>query len=290
MPTEKRQRKKQGRELRLAEQRAIEAKARTKRRIVGAVMVALVLALFAFLSTRGGDDDDNVTAGSTTSSTTDTTAAPGAEGPPKGTPVPAGATLTSWECPKADGSSPRTDTFPDEPPPQCIDPARTVVAKVTTTEGDIEYTLDTQRTPVTANNFAVLARYHYYDGTVISRIDESRDILQTGSPKTQTISDPGPGYDLPDEGTGFTYAEGDVAMARGAQGSSASQYFIVAGPDGATLNGVDDYINFAKVTSGMDVVKKIFGLFQPCAAADRECLGGAPSKLVTITKVEIEER
>ena len=290
MPSEKRQRKKQGREIRLAEQRALEAKARLKRRIVAAAAVAVLVVLVALLSTRGGDDTD-VAAGSTTTTTSTTaTTAAGGEGPPKGEPVPAGAKLDKWTCPKADGTSPRTDQFPAEPPPRCIDPAKTLVAKVTTSEGVMEYTLDSGRTPVTANNFAVLSRYHYYDGTVITRIADTIDIFQTGSPRTQTITDPGPGYTLPDEGTDFTYSEGDVVMARSSAGSSAGQYFVVVGPKAAGLDSDGSYIAFAKVTSGLDVAKKIFALFQPCAVGDQECLGGAPSKLVTISKVEITER
>ncbi len=275
--------------MRLAEQRAAEAKARTKRRVIGAAAVAVLIVLVALLSSRGGDDE-TVTAGSTTTSSATATTATTGEGPPKGEPVPAGAKLDKWVCPDADGSSTRTDQFPAEPPPQCIDKDKTLVATVTTSEGVMEYTLDTTKAPIAANNFAVLSRYHYYDGTVISRIADTIDIFQTGSPRTQTITDPGPGYNLPDEGTDFTYKEGDVVMARSQAGSSAGQYFVVVGPKASGLDSDGSYITFAKITSGLDVAKKIFALFQPCAAGDSECLGGAPSKLVTISKVEIEER
>lgn len=284
MPSEKRQRKREGREARLAELRRQQARARTRKRIIGGAIVAALVVAVAFLASRGGNDGGKVaTKDSTTTSTTR------GKAPPKGTPVRAGAKLDEWACPKADGSSPRTDQFPSKPPPTCIDPAKKYVAKVTTSEGVMRYTLDTVKTPVTANNFVVLSRYHYYDGTVVTRIDESIDIFQTGSPRTQDISDPGPGYDLPDEGTSFKYAEGDVVMARGQAGSSAAQYFVVVGPKASSLDTQGNYIAFAKITEGFDVARKIFGLFQPCAAGDPACLGGAPSRLVTIEKVEIEE-
>lgn len=287
MPTDKRQRKKDGRQARLEQLRAQQARAQRRRRIIGAVGVAVVIALAAAMFGGGSDSDDDVTAGDTTS----TTAAADGDAPPKGKPVAAGAKLDEWACPKADGSSPRTDQFPDQPPPMCIDPAKTVVAKLTTSHGPIEITLDTKKTPQTANNYAVLARYHYYDGTVITRIDDSIDILQTGSPKTQTISDPGPGYNIKDEGTGFTYSEGDVVMARGQGADSGSaQYFFVTGPKAAALNSQGTYVTFGKVTAGLDVTKKIAALFKPCPEGDQACLGGAPGELVTIEKVEIEER
>jgi cyclophilin family peptidyl-prolyl cis-trans isomerase len=288
VPTDKRQRKKDGRQARLDQLRAEAARAQRKRRIIGAVGVAIVVAMAAALFSGGSDSDDEVSTDGTTSTTELT---PDGDAPPKGEPVAAGAKLDTWACPEADGTSPRTDQFPSEPPPLCIDTAKTVVAKLTTGEGPIEITLDTSKTPQTANNYAVLARYHYYDGTVITRIDDSIDILQTGSPKTQSISDPGPGYNIKDEGTGFTYSEGDVVMARGQAADSASaQYFFVTGPKAAALNSQGTYVTFGKVTAGLDVTKKIAGLFQPCPEGDQSCLGGAPSKLVTIEKVEIEER
>ena len=290
VPTEKRQRKKQGREARLAELRAQQAKARTRKRIITAVVIGVAIVAAALFFSGGDDDKVSTTGTSTTTAAGSTTTAAEGEGPPKGTPVPAGAKLDKWVCPKADGSSPRTDSFPSEGPPQCIDKAKTVVAKVTTSEGVMEYTLDSTKAPIAANNFAVLSRYHFYDGTVITRIDQSIDILQTGSPKTQTIGDPGPGYGLPDEGSDFKYAEGDVVMARSQAGSSGAQYFVVVGPKAAGLNQDGSYITFAKITKGLDVAKKIFALFQPCATGDSECLGGAPSKLVTIDKIDIEER
>ena len=287
MPTDKRQRKKQGRQARLEELRAQQLRAQRKKRAVLAVIVAVaIVGLAAFFTTSGDDDEEVATEGTTT---TTTTAA--GEGPPKGTPLPAGEKLEKWACPKADGSSPRTDQFPSEPPPMCIDPSKTVVAKLTTSHGAVEITLDTKKTPQTANNYAVLSRYHYYDGTVITRIDDSIDIIQTGSPKTQTISDPGPGYNIKDEGTGFTYAEGDVVMAR-SQGpdSGSAQYFFVYGPKAGALNTQGTYVTFGKVTAGLEVIKTIGGLFQPCPQGDQSCLGGAPGELVTIEKVEIEER
>lgn len=290
VPTEKRQRKKQGRETRLAELRAEQAKAQVRKRIIGGVVVAALVIVAAVVFSRGGDgtkvSTDKTT--TTTAAATATTLKPGGA-PPRGEPVAVGAKLAAWACPKADGSSPRTDQFPAQPPPTCIDPAKTYVARLTTSEGAMEYALDTKKTPVTANNFVVLSRYHYYDGTAITRIDQSIDILQTGSPRTQSIGDPGPGYSLPDEGTDFTYAEGDVVMARSdATGTSGAQYFVVVGPKAESLPG--KYITFAKITTGLEVAKKVFALFQPCGVRDRECLGGAPSKVVTIEKVEIEER
>lgn len=279
MPTEKRERKRQGRQARQEYLQAQRRKAKLRRQAVIVVIIVAAVVGATLLFNQGGDNES-----------ADTTSTTAAAGPPKGTPVPAGAKLEKWECPKPDGSSARTDSFPSEPPPLCIDPAKTYTAKLDTTEGPVEITLDTKKTPNTANNYVVLSRYHYYDGTVISRIDQSIDILQTGSPKTQNIADPGPGYTIKDEGSGFQYADGDVVMAR-SQGpdSGSAQYFFVVGPKAAQLNDQGTYVTFGKVTKGLDVLKAVAALFQECPPNDQACLGGAPSKLVTINAIEIVE-
>jgi cyclophilin family peptidyl-prolyl cis-trans isomerase len=231
-----------------------------------------------------------------TTATTATTAAPTSStattaagaSPPKAAPVAAGAKLAAWVCPKPDGTSPRTDQFPKTQPPLCIDPTKTYTANLNTSEGDVVITLDTKNTPNTANNFIVLSLYHYYDGTTIDRIDTSIDILQTGSPKTQDITDPGPGYTIKDEGTGYKYAAGDVVMARGSDPNSASaQYFFVVGPKASSLNSQGTYVTFGHVTTGLPVLQKIEGLYEACNANDQTCLGGAPSRIVTVKTVTI---
>jgi cyclophilin family peptidyl-prolyl cis-trans isomerase len=67
------------------------------------------------------------------------------------------------DCPAADGSSPKRQSF-DGPPPSCIDPAKRYTAEMITTKGTIRIALDPIAAPKTVNNFVVLARYHYFDG------------------------------------------------------------------------------------------------------------------------------
>ncbi|CAB5027287.1 unannotated protein [freshwater metagenome] len=131
------------------------------------------------------------------------------------------------------------------------------------------------------NNFVTLARYKYYDGTVIFRTDTSIDIIQGGG-LTNTDA---PGYTIADEGTGYKYVEGDLAMARtGEPNSAGGQWFFVAGPKASALDGQGTYVNFAKVTSGLDVVKNILALSSGSGA-----LGGVPSRNVIINSVTITE-
>lgn len=267
---------------RAAAAEARKARVRKRWAIASALLVAVLLVgVFAVV---GGDDDPaSVDSGTSTSlgPATSTTASPGALAP-----VPAGLSISGdTPCPKADGSSPRTSSFA-KAPPMCIDPARRYTAVFDTTEGPIEVALDAAATPGTVNNFVVLSRYHYYDGSAVHRTDTSIDILQGGAPSTQSASDPGPGYTIADEGTTDRhYAEGDLVMARtGAPNSAGAQYFFVAGPKASALDSTGTYVTFGKVSAGLDVVKAILALHQAGGS-----LGGAPSRPVIVSSVTINE-
>ena len=86
--------------------------------------------------------------------------------------------------------------------------------------GQVEVALDTKRTPKTTNAFVALSRWKYYDGTKLFRTEKDTGIIQGGSPHTQSNTDPGPGFPIPDEGGKFTsadYGPGTLAMARTAE-------------------------------------------------------------------------
>lgn len=297
MPTEKRERQRQGRDARREELERQRKRQQQRKRLftwgpIGLVLVAVIV--ITTLAGGGGSKSKNVsTNGSTTTApgSTSSTAATNAGGPPKASPLPAGGKITGdTPCPKADGTSPRTTSFA-KAPPMCIDPAKSYQAVFDTTEGTITVNLDAKQTPGTVNNFVVLSRYHFYDGTAIHRIDNSIDILQGGSPNTQNLADPGPGYTIKDEGKNDRhYTPGDLVMARSSgPDSGGAQFFFVAGPKASALDSQGTYVTFGKVSSGLDVVQKIEGLFQACAPGDQECMGGAPSRVVTVKTVTIKE-
>lgn len=278
MPTDKRERQREGTRARQEYLRAQRQKARLRRQVITiVVLVALVLGISLLVTAgddKGGDDKP------AEDSNTLPTAKPVADETEVKGDTP---------CPPADDKADATYKF-EKPPPMCIDPAKTYVAKMTTSEGVMEITLDTQKTPKTANNFVVLSRYHYYDGTALFRTNTGIAIIQGGGPHTQGNDDPGPGYTIEDEGTGFKYTEGDFVMARAQEPNSASaQFFFAAGPETSQLDGQGTYVTFGKVTKGTDVMKKILGLHKddPKAGSPGE---GKPSKLVTVKTVVIVEK
>lgn len=288
MGTDKRERQKANRQLRLEELQRQERRQRTKKRVItwGAIIVLGGAALYgvSLLVSR----DDGTASPPTTLDTSSTSVAPA-------TTLVTGTSFTygTGACPPADGSATATTTFTDAPQ-QCIDPAKTYTALLDTTEGQIEVQLDTTRTPGTVNNFVTLSRWKYYDGSSFFRTDTSIDIIQGGG---KTNSDT-PGYTIPDEGgtftwtdtggTGpFTYQAGDLVMARtGAPNSAGGQFFFGVGPKVANLDAQGTYVTFGKVTKGLDVLEAILALNVDDPSSG---LGGKPSRPVTVNSVTITE-
>ena len=290
MGTEKRERQKQNRQQRLSELAVQQKRAKVKKRGLqfGIGIPAVILALFLIVNVFAGDDspapsDDALK--EEIQSLLGVTTLPEGESAETASTIPAttvpGRTVTGdTACPKADGTEERVTKF-EKAPPMCIDATKTYTAVFDTSEGEIEVLLDTAKTPKTVNNFVVLARYKYYDGTTIFRTDPSIDIIQGGG-LTNTDD---PGYTIEDEGNGYKYVEGDLAMARTMEPNSAGgQWFFVTGPNAAALDGQGTYVNFGKVASGLDVVKGILALNS--GSGD---LGGAPSRTVVVKSVAIIE-
>ena len=281
MGTEKRERQKEGRQQRLAAEQANLRRNQRRRRLVAAVLVSVVVfGALVLISQTGGDDETDTAAEATT-----TTAAPS---PTSTTPAtPAAFEYGTGECPPAEKPAEPVLGF-EQPPPSCIDPAADYSAVFTTSAGEIRVDLEEETTPGTVNNFVFLARNGYYDGTLIHRTDPSIDIIQGGSPHTQSASDPGPGYTITDEGTtDRNYEAGDLVMAR-SQGvnSAGAQFFFVAGPAASALDSQGTYVTFGQVTEGLDVVQQILASHQ---ADPNSQLGGAPDPPVTVESVEIIE-
>ena len=296
MSTPKRERQRENRLRRLVADEAAAKQYASRRRVrligIAAVVVAAAIAVLAFLQR---DDSEVVTSPDPLAEVfpADPSEAVSAPDPQTADPVPEPAT----GCPVADGSSPRVIDF-DGPQPMCIDPESGYVATFDTSEGEMRFELTASDTPLTVNNFVTLVRWGYYDDTLLFRTDPSIDIIQGGSPHTNTPSDPGPGYTIPDEpgfdldpDTGeltgpYRYQPGQLVMARSAGPDAAgAQFFLTTGPDTAKLDSPGTYVVFGSTDdAGLAVAQSIIGLHEPGGS-----LGGAPSRDVTVHSVTIEE-
>lgn len=264
MPTQKRQRKREGRQVRQSALAARQRTARRRRTLVAAVLVGLLILGVASVVSGGGGGGDQAAKATTTT------------GPVK-TSLPSGQAVSgATPCPPADGSAVRTTSFA-QAPPMCIDPAKTYVAEIKTDKGDMTVALNAAAAPQTVNNFVTLSRYRYFDGVAFHRIIPGF-VVQGGDPKGDGTG--GPGYTIADEfPQAGQYQLGSLAMANTGQPSSGgSQFFIITGPQGQALP--PQYALFGQVTQGLEVAKAI------------EAVGsstGTPKETVKIQSVTIKE-
>ena len=133
-------------------------------------------------------------------------------------------------------------------------------ATIHTAKGDIVIQLYPQDAPKTVTNFATLAKIGYYNGLTFHRV-EPGFVIQGGDPNgngTGGISIYGTTFEdeLNASSSSYQagYLAGVVAMANRGPNTNGSQFFIMLA-DNTTLP--HNYTIFGKVTSGMDVVKKI---------------------------------
>ena len=157
-------------------------------------------------------------------------------------------------CPKPDGTS-EQEVFFRAAPPRCIDAAKVYVATIKTSAGTIEAEIYPAKAFNAANNFIFLARYHFYDGLPIHRVLKDT-YAQTGDPVAPNVS--GPGYVFPDDGlpsSGSQYIKGALVFAHEAKDLNGSQWLMILGPGGQTLNPT--FPLFGQVKKGFDVLDKI---------------------------------
>jgi len=148
-------------------------------------------------------------------------------------------------------------------------------AEFHTNHGDFKVELFDDRAPQTARNFRDLAEKGYFDGLVFHRVIDGF-MIQGGCPKGTGTG--GPGYTIKDEFHAELRhdTEGILSMANAGPNTGGSQFFITLAP----TPWLDrKHAVFGKVTSGIDVVRKIGKV--KTGAADR------PQEPVVMESVKI---
>jgi cyclophilin family peptidyl-prolyl cis-trans isomerase len=173
------------------------------------------------------------------------------------------------------------ETATPKQPYTALDPAKSYVAKVSTSMGTFDIALDAKRAPKTGGSFKHLADTKFYDGLTFHRIVPDF-VIQGGDPKGDGSG--GPDYSVQETPpSDLRYTKGVVAMAKTqteAPGTSGSQFFVVTGAGGEQLP--PDYALLGEVTKGIDVVEKIGKV-----KADQAT--GMPSTKVTIKSIRVTE-
>ena len=209
MATDKRARKKEARDLALAQR---EAALRRRRTIRMAFLGGLVLLIVGLVMFSGRDD--------------------------AGTPTETAGQdeFATSKCEKLDvpeAKPKRYDSQPEFPP---LEEGVDYSAVVQTTCGDIEMDLLEEKAPHSVQNFIFLSEEGFYDGLLWHRV-ESNSVIQTGDPDGQNGSGvDDPGYAIDDEfpAAAREYTYGVVGMANSGPGTTGSQWFIVVhDPEGS---------------------------------------------------------
>ena len=138
-------------------------------------------------------------------------------------------------------------------PEMTIDPGKIYTADVSTSYGNFQIELFAENTPVTVNNFVVLARDGFYNGTPFHRIIKDF-MIQGGDPLGDGTG--GPGYKFADEKITLDYKKGMVAMANSGPNTNGSQFFIMHQDNNLPKN----YVIFGQVVKGMEIIDKIAGV------------------------------
>jgi len=133
-----------------------------------------------------------------------------------------------------------------------------------TNKGTIVAELYDKDAPLTVANFEKLANDKFYDGVKFHRVIPDF-VVQGGDPLSRDLpaGDPrvgtgGPGYKIKCETAGNPrkHEVGALSMAHAGKDTGGSQFFMVLSEANTRhLNGV--HTVFGKITSGIDVMKKI---------------------------------
>jgi cyclophilin family peptidyl-prolyl cis-trans isomerase len=172
--------------------------------------------------------------------------------PPTPTPTPFAPSSAADRPLAALDPAERIDAF-NMPPAMELEEGVDYQARITTDVGEIVVDLFEEQTPLTVNNFVVLANLGFFDNTLFHRVIDGF-MAQAGDPSGSGRG--GPGYVFADEIVPELVFDkaGLLAMANAGPGTNGSQFFITF--DAADwLNG--QHTIFGQVIEGEDLLPQI---------------------------------
>lgn len=252
MPTEKRQRQKDGRRSRLEAQRKVMKRQMVLRRSGIVVVVAAVVGGSVFLIAGGGSTPTTTTTTTSTSTTTTTTTIPKLDPKFAHEQAALDAVAVTAGCPRSPYTVANTLSW-KAAPATIINKAKSYSAVFKTDVGSFTVALDAAHAPNTVNNFVFLSKKGYFRCNTFFRVIPGF-ASQAGAPDQTNSGSAQPGYTIPDENMKSQFTLGELAMANtGAPDSGSSQFFFVAKSE--TIQGT--YALFGHVTQGLAVLERI---------------------------------
>ncbi|RXJ74830.1 peptidylprolyl isomerase [Veronia nyctiphanis] len=134
-----------------------------------------------------------------------------------------------------------------------------------TTFGDVKIELNTEKAPVSAENFLQYCRDGFYDGTIFHRVIDG--FMVQGGGMLSGMEEKESRAPIKNEANnGLSNKTGTIAMARTMDPHSASSQFFINVNDNLFLDFKSEtpdgwgYCVFGEVVEGMEVVNKIKGV------------------------------
>jgi cyclophilin family peptidyl-prolyl cis-trans isomerase len=163
------------------------------------------------------------------------------------------------------------------------------VVTIATSMGNIKVELDEEKAPISTKNFLTYVKEKHYDGTIFHRVIPAF-MIQGGGMTADMKEKGGTHASIQNESkNGLKNKDGTIAMARTNDPNSATDQFFINVKDNDFLDFKSDdqpgYAVFGKVTSGMDVVRKI----EKVATTDKFPHQNVPVEAVTIKSVKISK-
>ena len=175
----------------------------------------------------------------------------------------------------------------ETPPAPPAAPAAARV-RVDTSMGSFTIRLETQRAPLTVENFLKYVREGHYDGTVFHRVIRNF-VAQGGGYTANFEAKATQGNVVNEAGNGLLNRRGTVGMARSDAPHSGTCQFFVNLADNPDLNPLATrwgYAVFGEIVEGMDVIDRIAHVPTGEWGPFKE---DAPLKPIVIEKVTIVE-
>ena len=137
-----------------------------------------------------------------------------------------------------------------------------VIVEIKTSKGSIEIELDSEKSPMTVENFLRYVNDGFYDGLIFHRVIDGFMIqgggFESGMKEKETIYPP---IENEARKSWLENKRGTIAMARTNDPDSATSQFFINVADNTFLNpgenDVHGYAVFGKVVSGMNVIDAI---------------------------------
>lgn len=157
---------------------------------------------------------------------------------------------------------------------------------ISTSMGNIKVKLNSDKAPITVENFLKYVQKKHYDGTIFHRVISTFMIQGGGHLPDLKEKDTLP--PIKNEAkNGLSNLKGTIAMARMNEVDSASAQFFINVVDNQRLDYVDDnrygYAVFGEVTEGMDVVEKIKNV----KTITKDMYSDVPEKTILIKSIKL---